>query len=185
MPHIYCRQVRTRGLRPDWKYLKREVESALDKRVKPDLLGYFNKIVAPWKDEHRPGFRARKRMTKKFISVWVFPVGPEKVKNIWKFVSITGVKPHQIPIKNAPFLMFRWDGPGSYQARTTRSGGYKGPGVASGRWHKMLEVWHPGFERRRFEWWIGQVWYKKKFYKIMEAAFKRGIRRAKAQARRM
>jgi len=181
MPLIYMRLVRSRGLRPDWKYMEREVSAELDNRIKPDLLGYFNRIVANWSDEHRPAFRARKSMTKQAISVWVYPTGPGA--EIWKLVSITGAKPHEITPKHKSALKFVWGGPGSYKARTTTAGGYKGPGAPSGEVVFRGRVFHPGFKSRNFEKHIAR-WYKPKFRRNIENAFRRGISKAKAHGTR-
>ena len=180
MPQIYCRQVRTRGLRPDWNQVIKSVEQAMDVSAKSDILSYFNRIVAHWKEEDRPAFRAMKRITKQAIKIYVYPTGPNK--NIWKWVSVTGCKARTITIRVAEWLRFRWAGPGSYKARTTKSGGYKGPGVAIGPLVRMKMVDWPGFDPRNFEAHIA-TWYRKRFYKIVNNAFKRGIRQAKARAK--
>lgn len=180
MPQVLWRQVRSRGLLPEWDVAIQEVGNTMDKEIKPDVLSYFNRIVAPWKEENRPSFKAIKRITRRFVSLYVSPRGPGK--KIWEWVSITGTREHDIPVKDAKWLRFIWGGPGSYKARTTRSGGYKGPGMPTGTWRKRKIVRHPGFEPRNFETWIGR-WYKRPYRRKIENAFRRGIRKAKARAR--
>jgi len=180
MPRIYFRQIKGRARTPNWDLAIKEVEHEIDNRVKPDLLEYFNRIVAHWSDEHRPAFKAMKKITKQGISIYVFPAGPNA--KIWKWVSVTGTKIHDITIKVAQWLIFRWDGKGSYKARTSAGGHYGGPGQATGRMRKFKKVTHPGFEPRGFEVHIAR-WYAPKFYKYIENAFRRGIRKAKAAAR--
>jgi hypothetical protein len=158
-----------------------EVGVEMDSRIKPDLLSYFQRIVADWDPDDRPAFRARKKITDKEAVLYVYPTGPGKV--IWNLVSITGAKPHPIVAKVKRWLGFIWGGPGSYKHRTTASGGYKGPGEPSGDWVRFKRVQHPGFKARNFEKHVAR-WYRPKFYKYMENAFRRGIRRAKASARR-
>lgn len=175
MPKIYTRQVRSRGLRPDWDQVIVEVARTMDSQVKPLFLGYLNKIVAPW--SHPVSFRSRKRITRQEIVLYIWPEG--EYAWLWYLISVTGAKRHDIAVKEADWLKFIWGGYGSYQARTTRSGGYKGPGQPTGTWRKMLLVDHPGFKPRNFEKWIVR-WGGKKANAMLEAAFRRGIRQAKA-----
>jgi len=168
-------------LRPDWNQVIKTVDEEFDKRIKPDLLSYFNRIVALWREKDRPGFKAMKRITKEHIKMYVYPTGPNK--KIWKWVSITGCKARTITVRVAKWLRFRWAGPGSYKARTTKSGGYKGPGYAVGPLVRAKVVDWPGFDPRNFEAHIAR-WYRPKFYRYVENAFKRGIYRAKARAKR-
>jgi hypothetical protein len=165
-------------LLPEWDIAIKEVEAAMDRHVKPLILGYFNRIVSSWR--HAPVFKARKSITKKEIVVYIYPTGPNA--DIWKWVSVTGTKPHPIPVSNAEWLMFIWGGPGSYKARTNLSGGYKGPGLPSGTWRKMKVVQHPGFPPRNFEKWVSK-WASKRANRIVGNAFRRGFRKARAASR--
>lgn len=183
MPKILARQVRSRGLLPDWDLVIKEVEATLDSHVKPLFVNYFVRIVEPWDEEDRPAFRARKNITKKEISIYVFPVGPNAW--LWKLVSVTGSGPHPIEARNAPFLVFMWGGYGSYLARTDTSGHYRGPGeIEGGSVRKTVAVEHPGFPPRNFEKFI-ILWGKKKALRLIENAFRRGIRRAKASSKQL
>ena len=173
MPQVLWRPVYSRGLRPDWDIVVAEVAAAIDKEVKPALLNYFNKIVASWSPEDAPQFKAKKHIDKHGIVIYVYPTGTEHQKDVWKWVSITGTIEHPIEAINAPYLKYRKD----YLPRTTRSGGYKGPGAAVGPWRTALIVIHPGFMPRDFEGWVHR-WYEDTFRKVVEAAFRRGIYRA-------
>jgi hypothetical protein len=76
-------------------------------------------------------------------------------------------------------LRFNWAGPGSYKARTTTSGGYKGPGKSTGPLVAFKEVTHPGFPARHFEQWVAR-WYGSKHMNFrcrMENAMRRGLRK--------
>jgi len=181
MPQIHCRQVRSRGLRPDWDEVIKVVADGMDREVKPKILSYFFRIVAHWKEEDRPGFKATKRITRDYIKLYVFPTGPNK--NIWKWVSVTGCKARDIVVRKAKWLRFRWAGPGSYKARTDKSGHYKGPGEAFGPIIRRFVVDWPGFDPRNFEKHIAR-WTLKWYRRTMEKLFKKGIRAAKAKARR-
>jgi len=172
MPQVLWREVRSRGLRPDWNVVIKEVESTLQKEVKPALLNYFQQIVASWSPDDAPQFKAKVHVDKQGITVYVYPTGTEHQKNVWKWVSITGTVEHPIEARNAPYLKYRKD----YLPRTTRSGGYKGPGAAVGPWRTALIVTHPGFLPRDFEGWVKR-WYEDEFRRLVENAFKRGIYR--------
>lgn len=183
MPRIHIKQIRSRGLSPDWELIIKEVEATLDNQVKPMFLNYFARIVEPWSEENRPAFGARKKITKKEISIYVFPRGPNAW--LWKLISITGSGPHPIEAKNAPFLVFMWGGYGSYLARTDTSGHYRGQGdVEGGSIQRRHSVEHPGFPPRNFEKYITR-WGKKKALRLINNAFKRGVRRAKANAKKL
>lgn len=176
MPRIYIRQVRSRSLYPNWDLVVKEVEKVLDNEVKPLFLNHFQRIVESW--EHKPQFGAKKSITDKFISIYVFPRGPYKW--LWELVSITGAEAHTIEAKDAPLLVFMWGGPGSYDAKTDTAGHYKGSGtVDGGEITKMLVVDHPGFPPRNLEKHITR-WGTPKARKSVENAFRRGVRKAKA-----
>lgn len=166
---ILLRPVRSRKTHPNWTGIVKEVERELDSYVKPRLLDYPRRIVASW--EHKPDFKAMKRVTKDAISVYVYPTGPHR--DIWQWVS-RGTKPHIIRPKRAKVLAF----PEIYEPRTTvRGPGYKGPGKSSGPTVFAKEVHHPGTKARHFEEAWGR-WAKTWFRKAMENAMRRGARRA-------
>jgi len=175
MPKIGFRKIRSRGTRPDWSALRKEVSADLDRRVKPEMVALFDNIVADW--DHRPAFRARKSVSKTRLSVYAWPVGP--YAKIWKWVSVTGTDPHTITPSLAKHLVFNWNGPGSYRAHTAVDGSYDGPGESTGPVRRQYVVEHPGFPPRNFERHIADK-YRKTFNSRMEVAFKRGIRRSKA-----
>ena len=180
MPRIYIRQIRSRGLYPNWDLVVKEVGQTLDKEVKQLYLKYFERIVNSW--DEQPAFRAKKSVTDDYISIYVFPVGPNKW--LWELVSITGAEPHGIDAKDAPLLAFLWGGPGSYKSKTTTSGGYKGTGeVEGGELMRKAHVDHPGFPPRNFEKHITR-WGKPKASRLVENAFRRGVRKAKANPKR-
>ena len=54
MPQVLFRPIHTRGKRPDWKAIAKEVEDTLDRETKPMLIEYHERIVAPWSGD-KPG----------------------------------------------------------------------------------------------------------------------------------
>jgi len=167
---ILIRRFRGRKKAPNWSGIAKEVERALDTKVKPRLLEYPKKITANW--EHKPDFQARKRITRDAIAVDVWPTGPNKDYWIW---TSRGTKPHPIKPKRAKVLAF----PSIYVPKTKPRGpSYGGPGKSSGPTvFAMYVKKHPGTKPRHFEeaWarW-GKTWFRKE----MENAIRRGARRA-------
>lgn len=150
----------------------------MDSQLKPLFLNYFQRVVGPWEEDDKPAFKAMKRITKEFISLYIYPTGPNAW--LWKLVSITGAEEHPIEPVNAPFLVYLWGGYGSYDAHTDTAGHYGGTGeVVDGEIRKSLHVDHPGFKARNFEKHIAR-WGKQKATKILENALRRGVRKAKA-----
>jgi len=61
-----------------------------------------------------------------------------------------GTPAHDIVAKNAPMLVFRWGGPGSYHAKTTPNVIGSQPGGAFGKMVAFKRVRHPGTKPRNF-----------------------------------
>lgn len=163
------RRFRGRKRHPNWSGIAKEAKKTLDVVVKPRLLSYPRRIVASW--EHKPDFKAMKKVTRQDIRVYVYPTGPNKKYWIW---TSRGTKPHPIEPKKAPILAF----PSVYKPKTTvRGPGYKGPGRSSGPTIFAMHVDHPGTKPRHFEeaW---TRWAKTWFRREMENAMRRGARRA-------
>lgn len=177
MPRIAFRQIRTRGARPDWDAIQKEVERTLDSVVKPALIKKFKDVTSDWK--HQVTFNARKQVKSTEIIVYVFPV---ENKQIWIFVSKGTTGGYQIP-KNPPaksrdgLLHYQ----GVYDARTAPGGRYGlGSGQKSGSWVSKRTVTHPGVKAREFEETISKE-YQKEFSRVMENAMRRGIRAAQKE----
>lgn len=176
---VLMRQVRTRGKHKKWADIVKEVKKTCDTVVKPELITYPERIVASWKAEDRPGFRAWKRVTKKAITVGFYAVGG-KGKDIWKWLTegtgLYGPKHKKYPIvpKKAKVLRFRT----GYQPKTRPGAGgqYKGPGIATGEIVHTKKVMHPGIRPRPFPKVISR-WYTPKFRRHIENAMRRAIRR--------
>lgn len=173
MPQVLFRQIKAKPI--NWDAFYREISKTLDAEVKPKLISYFDRVVAEW--ENKPDFKARKVIRPSSYTVYVYPAGASA--DIWRYVS-QGTRPHIIKPKGAGYpLKFKWGGKGSYKARTTTSGGYKGPGkVVGGKVVRFMKVNHPGNKARNFEKHIAR-WYNKRFVATMDAAIKRGIRATK------
>jgi len=161
---------------------RKEIEDAMDKRIKPVLVKSHEKIVEDW--DSNVGFAARKVIRSDSIAVYVFPTGEDKM--VWIYVD-RGTKPHKIEAKNAPRLAFwmttKGGKPvrGGYEpktlarpARTVAGGGYV-------REPKALvtpkAVDHPGNEPRNFTQQIARD-IEPFFKKEIENAFRRTARRA-------
>lgn len=144
---------------------RKEIEKALDDKVKPALINSHKRIVANW--EHKPNFQSRKFIRPAQIAVNIFPSGQNA--KIWRFVD-EGTKPHKIRAKNVPLLKFRT----GYQpktlakpARTVPSGG-----KATGPYVSKAVVNHPGSEARNFTKKIAED-IKPSFKREIENAFRR------------
>ena len=182
MPQVLFRPIHTRGKRPDWKAIAKEIEDTLDRETKPTLIEYHERIVAQWSGD-KPGFKARKRVTRTGISVSVYPTGGEgKDKWIWltQGTGLYGPKKKEIkikPKKPGGVLAF----PSVYTPRTRAGAGgqYKGSGKSSGPTVFAKEVTIKGIRPRPFPKVIAR-WARPKFIRQMEAAIKRGKRKAKA-----
>lgn len=174
MPKVLFRPILARSKRSDFDLIIRHVERALDDTVKPEVVAAHEEEVKDW--DHKVQFGSMKRVNDKGISIFVYPKGDNK--DIYFWVS-AGTPAHDITPKNAPFLEFKWGGPGSHKPKTfpygkpLRLGGGQSPHHV-----KMLKVRHPGIEPRHFEKQIADEYYPR-FRSVVEAAFKRGIRAAK------
>lgn len=176
MPLVSFRQIKAKPI--NWQPFYDEIAKTLDDTVTPELIAWFDKVTKSWK--HKPDFRAKKRITKTEASVYVYPVGENA--NIWRYVSQGTKGPYPIPKpgnKRAKTLRFQWAGRGSYKARTTPQGGYKGPGKSTGSEMMFKHVNHPGIKARNFERHIAR-WYRPQFRRAMRNAVARGLRKANA-----
>jgi len=173
MPQVLFRVIKAKPV--NWQAFYNEVAKTLDAEVKPDLIAYFEKVTKSWKNEQ--SFKAKKRITQTMMAVDVWPVGPNA--KIWQYVS-QGTRPHVIKPKGKGYtLKFQWGGYGSYKAKTTTSGGYKGPGkVVGGKTVRFAQVNHPGNKARNFEKHIAR-WYAPQFRRTMKNAVARGMRRVR------
>lgn len=176
LPKVAYRVTRSRRMFFQYAPFRREVEQTIDRKTKPELIAEHDKVVADWVTEIE--FKARKFVTKKSITVNVFPAGENKM--IWVYVT-QGTRPHRIAPKRPGYpLRFKWGGPGSYKPRTTPAPSYGGPGkVAGGKTVRFAAVNHPGNKPRPFPAKIARD-YKKTFSRDMNNAMRRGIRRARS-----
>lgn len=103
----------------------------------------FAKTYATFKN--KPNFR-------KWVRSYLSRIegATETDDKIYRFLN-DGTKEHDITPKRAPFLRFRWDGKGSYGAKTTpRVIGSK-PARYPKTWQRRQRVRHPGNEARKFD----------------------------------
>jgi hypothetical protein len=175
MPKVLFRVIRAKPV--NWQPFYNEVAKTLDAEVKPALLAYFEKVTKSWVNEQT--FKAKKRITQTMMTVDVWPSGPNA--KIWGYVTNGNPTPYRIPKlgnTKAKTLRFTWGGKGSYKARTTPQGGYKGPGKATGNTTYRKFVTHPVVPGRHFEKHIAR-WYNPQFRRTMKNAVARGLRAAK------
>lgn len=170
MPQVLFRQIKAKPA--NWQPFYAEIEATLEKTVKPNMIAWFNKIVASWK--HRPMFKAKSRITRESMQIYVYPTGASA--KIWQYVSGGTRGPYPIyPKKPGYPLKFRT----GYKARTTTSGGYKGAGRAFGKIVRPMYVLkHPGIKARNFEKHIAR-WYAPTFRRTMKNAVARATRKAR------
>lgn len=177
MPQVFVRQIRGAeriSFLAIYSKVRKEVERAVDAELKPHLLQYFERIVSRWENE--PEFKARKKVTAREISLYVYPAGPSKP--IWEYVS-GGTRPHTIVPRRKKLLAFQ---AGTYKPKTSRGGHYKGAGkVIGGKLAFAKKVKHPGSKAREFEKHIAR-WAKPKSRKIIENALRRGLRAQRRSA---
>jgi hypothetical protein len=160
---------------------RKEIEDAMDKRIKPALVKSHEKIVEDWTSD--VGFAARKVVRPDSITIYVFPTGKDKM--VWIYVD-RGTKPHKIEAKNAPRLAFFMTTEGGkpvrgrYEpktrarpARTVAGGGYV---PKPKTFLRPLVVDHPGNEPRNFTAQIARD-IEPFFIKEIENAFRRTARR--------
>jgi len=172
MPTILFMKIKAKPA--NWQPFYNELSQTLDREVKPDLIAQFEKITKSW--THKQVLKSLKTTKPTEISMYVYPTG-ENAK-IWEYVSLGTKGPYPIPKPGntkAKTLRFRE----GYKARTTTSGGYGGPGKATGKTVFRKRVTHPGIKARNFEKHIAR-WYRPQFIKTIKNAVARGLRKAKA-----
>lgn len=141
---------RQRGLGDLASDVRKEVESTLDQKIKPLLVKKHEEVVVEWESD--VGFAAKKVITTKSITIYVYPTGKDKM--VWIYVNY-GTKPHDItpkPENKSGRLAFMWGGPGSYVPKTVANpprvvygGGY----VKNPTLRRPRIVHHPGIEEPR------------------------------------
>jgi len=175
MPKVAFRQIRSRGVQPEWAEAVKEPRRVVETKSKPELLALFRFIVSDWESD--VDFGARVSFDRKVgISLYVFPKGDDK--EIWGYVS-GGTRAHTITARRAPRLKFRT---GYFPKTLPANAFFKGPGIATGEYRSPLSVNHPGTKAREFERQIMED-YKPEFTRDMENAFRRGFRSARRKGK--
>lgn len=154
----------------------KNIEGALDKAGKR-MVTRFKKTTEGWK-HGAPDFKHEVEMGKD-ASVWAGPVGSDDMVEKWARLD-NGADPHPIDAKNAPYMVFPFQGPGrsyssSTQPRIFRSKGWEKVGPVLHTKH----VEHPGFVAR--EWSQAQVEIEtdspnSDFMKDLQAAIDEGLK---------
>jgi hypothetical protein len=156
---------------------RKELEKAIEQKVKPALVKSHEIIVANWK--HKPKFQSRKFFRPDKIATNVFATG-ENAK-IWKFVD-QGTKSHTMPAVTGKLMAFQAGG--KYQpktlakpARVSPSGG-RVTGGEKVITMRRKSFTHPGSEAREFTKQIAED-IKPSFKKEIENAFRRAANKTK------
>ena len=149
--------------------VRKEIEEAMDRQVKPAIVKAHEKIVVDW--EHKVEFAARKILGN-VIAVYVFPTGENK--KIWLYVD-QGTEPHVIRPVKVKLLSFVTGYQPKTLAKPARTviggGGHTGERVFA------KEVQHPGNEGRFFSEQIAEE-MRDPITAVIEAAFRRAARAA-------
>jgi hypothetical protein len=69
--------------------------------------------------------------------------------DIWYMLNV-GTRPHIIRIKNAKWLAFRWDGFGTFRAKTVPRQFRSNKGYVGRKWNYRKQVRHPGHKAREY-----------------------------------
>lgn len=129
--------------------------------------------------KHKPVFGYRISITDKQVTLTILLENSgSKISDtwtlgdLWKALDSEGTRPHTITPKNANFLVFQWNGPGSYQPKTRLVARFGGPGTVQGGKKTVRRiVKHPGFAARKFSENINR-----RLKRSFEQAIDRGIR---------
>ena len=175
--NVLVRPLRTKWRFTDfWPEVEKEILHQLVNRVRPEVKGQLDAVVANWKN--KPEFRVVFTRTRDDIGMGFYATGPSRM--IWQYVN-EGTRPHKIPKSPKPIgdpLKFRL----GYVPRTGTGGRFGGPGRATGGWRSAHQVDHPGTEARNFTGVIQEKYrttYSRHIKRAMDRATKRIIRRAK------
>lgn len=155
---------------------------SLDRDINPMIVSEFNNIVSNW--ETQVAFKVTQTISSKGITTTVTPSGPGAMT----FTTVSrGTKGHWIPVKNRPsrsgkgnpaMLMYRYSPKTSPSPHLAR--GYGGPGTYFGGGAFRKRVYHTGAKPRNFERYVVQA-VRKDFYKFLENALRRAVRRAQKE----
>lgn len=124
--------------------VRKEIDAAIDRKVKPALVKSHERVVADWESD--VGFQARKSVTPDAIKIHIYPTGADK--QVWTYVD-QGTKPHVIAPKGPGYpLRFRTGYKPKTLPRPART--VIGGGGAAGPEVRAMRVQHPGTEARNF-----------------------------------
>lgn len=143
-------------------------------------------IVANWKNQ--PRFEGKVGVGEKMIYLLVVITNKDQtllnsratIGDLWRWLDVTGTRPHRIPLSGRALLVFNWGGPGSYISKTGPGPArYGGPGtVRGGRMVALAFVNHPGFPARYFSDAINKD-LKGKFDNTVNSGYRQALRETK------
>lgn len=170
------------------RIIRQEVVTGL-KPIAKSYQQSFERVVSNWSSGSKPKFKTDIKVTTDKIEILTvvrrgqrLPNSNSTTADLWKWIDQTGTRPHKIkPKKAGGKLRFVWGGKGSYQSKTDANPArYGGSGVVrGGQVVYRKEVEHPGFKPRKFTEAISRDLLPV-FRKGIDAAYKRGLRKAKS-----
>ena len=140
------------------------------KAYSPYLLKSFEHTTEGFK-KVKPKFTSKLYILPHSLSIKVELGGDEESVKIWNYLD-QGTKPHIIRPKHAKALAFKWGGPGSYKAGSSKGNLYSGKGSMSADAKPVAfkHVHHPGTEAREWRETIHDL-HKVTFVRWMTSAF--------------
>jgi hypothetical protein len=177
---VYLRRFRTRGVYANKAAFQQETLASLNRDINPRVVREFNDIVSNW--DTKVDFVVTQEVTSAGIVTSVTPSGPGAMT--WASVS-GGTPGHWIPVKDRPsrsgkgsaaMLMYR------YKPKTspTLARAWGGPGTYFGGGAYRRLAYHPGAKARNFEKAVVEA-VRKEFYRFLENALRRAVRRAQRE----
>jgi len=163
--------------------VRRQLEKTLGKKVRDQLIEYFEDVVSDWRG--KPRFRGTIGLRPDNIMLTVAPVVKEKMGKVFNWIDLGtglyGPSGQRYPIrpKTAKMLRFR----PFYLSRTKPiARAHVGPGIAIGKPVFAKEVMHPGIKPRHFSREVRKK-MRPQFRRAIENDLRRAVRRARRTGR--
>lgn len=179
---VYIRKFRTRGVYTNKQAFRQEVLKSMNRDIDPRILGELSEIVENW--ETIVTFKVSHDISSTGILSTVTPSGPGAMT----FTVVSrGTRGHWINVRNRSsrrgkgnpaMLLYRYSPKTSPSPHLAR--GFGGPGTYVGGGAFRKRVYHPGAKPRHFERYVIQA-VRKDFYRFIENALRRAVRRAQRE----
>ena len=179
---IYIRRFRTRGVYADVSAFRKETVNSLRRDIDPMIVRELDAIVADW--DNKVTFQVTQTVSAEGITTNVYPTGPGA--EIFNMVS-RGTKGHTISVvKQSTYRGYKGYRPAlwvrRYAPRTSPhvAGAFGGPGQFTNAGVYRRTVYHKGAAPRNFERYV-VLKVRDDFYKFLENALRRAVRRAQRE----